>query len=641
MAASLVFRLHNRGPKLVKEVLLERGWVEYDEDKREEDDWNLYWRVSAFHNSEYHNLLPWQRFNHHPKTAGITRKDHLARNLRRMRATFGSALYDFSPTVFILPNDYIRFLAEYNRLRLMRGLSVYWICKPVDLSRGRGIFVFEDIKDLIYDCSVIVQRYISNPLLISGYKFDLRIYVCVKSFHPLTVYIHQEGLVRFATEKYNLSSLHNLYSHLTNTSINKFGPFYKTKKERVGQGCKWTLSEFRHFLHSQDIGDVFLWQKINNIVTLTLLTIAPSVPSCPNCVELFGFDILIDNKFKPWLLEVNYSPALNMDCQVDITVKKGLISDLIDVMNYTLADSLRERAYERKQHKQPHFLAKYSSHVKSPLSKFKETTSQKQRSGSQSSQAQTLMLLKHLCQPVKVNRKESRPHAFIAEYQRNLPPVDSNDIYKGRPKKINTTAANTHKQKTLNLILSSHSRTNESEVNKQRCLGLAPWLEDVRILHVSDVTRLGDTETEADTELSGGRGVSSSIHDMSPRVLGSRLSAHKLPNIHSRSNHKPVRIPPERSIAPNVHHIPPPRVGDFIRTFPFNLATLRASQHKLEIKTVVQELHKLTAQLATMDKKLWGKEKEGKKNKVDEEDFDALLWGLKDTPLLSHFLKPS
>uniref|UniRef100_A0A7N8XUU6 Tubulin tyrosine ligase-like family, member 2 n=1 Tax=Mastacembelus armatus TaxID=205130 RepID=A0A7N8XUU6_9TELE len=171
---------------------------------------------------------------------------------------------------------------------LWLGPSVYWICKPVDLSRGRGIFIFEDIKDLVYDCSVIVQRYISSPLLISGYKFDLRIYVCVKSFHPLTVYIHQEGLVRFATEKYSLSSLKNLYAHLTNTSINKFGPFYKTQKERVGQGCKWTLSKFRHFLHSQDINQLLLWQRINNIVTLTLLTIAPSVPSCPNCVELFA-----------------------------------------------------------------------------------------------------------------------------------------------------------------------------------------------------------------------------------------------------------------------------------------------------------------------------------------------------------------
>uniref|UniRef100_A0A673B1S3 Tubulin tyrosine ligase-like family, member 2 n=1 Tax=Sphaeramia orbicularis TaxID=375764 RepID=A0A673B1S3_9TELE len=366
MASALVFRLPERGPELLREVLLERGWEDYEAGRRDREDWNLYWRTTRFCNSEYQNLMPWQRLNHHPKTAEITRKDCLARNLTRMRATFGASVYNFSPTTFILPNNYIRFLAEYNKLRVSKGLSAYWICKPVDLSRGRGIFIFEDIKSLVYDCTVIVQRYISNPLLISGYKFDLRIYVCVKSFNPLTVYVHQEGLVRFATEKYRLSSLRNLYAHLTNTSINKFGPFYKTEKESVGQGCKWTMSKFRHFLYGQDVNELLLWQRINNIVTLTLLTIAPSVPPSPNCVELFGFDILIDGRFKPWLLEVNYSPALTLDCQADIAVKKGLVSDLIDLMNYTWVDGLRERAYRRKGYKAPSSDAVKPSYVSVP-----------------------------------------------------------------------------------------------------------------------------------------------------------------------------------------------------------------------------------------------------------------------------------
>ncbi|XP_037607017.1 probable tubulin polyglutamylase TTLL2 [Sebastes umbrosus] len=624
MAASLVFRLHDRGPEVVREVLLERGWEEYDGDEREEEDWNLYWRGSTFRNSEYHNLLPWQRLNHHPKTVGITRKDYLARNLRRMRATFGSSLYDFSPTAFILPNDYTRFLSEYNKLRLIRGPSVYWICKPVDLSRGRGIFIFEDIKDMVYDCSVIVQRYISNPLLISGYKFDLRIYACVKSFHPLTVYIHQEGLVRFATEKYNLSSLHNLYAHLTNTSINKFGPFYKTEKERVGQGCKWTMSKFRHFLHSQDINELLLWQRINNIVTLTLLTIAPSVPSCPNCVELFGFDILIDVMFRPWLLEVNYSPALTLDCQADITVKKGLISDLIDLMNYTMIDSLRERAYQRQGYKQPCFHS-----IPPVLTKFKETKFKKRRSGSQSTQM--LPLITSHRPPEKMNQRQSR-HAFVADYQRHLPPVDLNKIYAYKSRIVNTK---THNDKTLNLILGPHSKTNVSVVNRQTCPALAPWLMDNRGLHVSEVTNRDDAETEAGLELSGETDVSSSIPDIPHRGLGFRHS--KLPNICSGS-HRPVRM--ERTTALNGQHVPPLRVGDFIRTFPFNTATLRASQHQLDVKMVIQELHKLTAQLASSGKKLKREEEEEVKKEIDG-DFDSLLWGPKDPPLLSQCFKPT
>ncbi|KAK7907745.1 hypothetical protein WMY93_016357 [Mugilogobius chulae] len=464
MAASLVFRLHDRGPELVREVLLERGWEEYDKRHRQDEDWNLYWRASLFHKSDYYNLMPWQRLNHHPKTIGITRKDFLTRNLRRMRTTFGSGVYDFSPIAFILPNDYTRFLAEYNRQRVSQGLPVHWICKPVDLSRGRGIFIFEDVKDLVYDSTVIVQRYISNPLLISGYKFDLRIYVCVKSFSPLIVYIHQEGLVRFATEKYQLSHLDNLYSHLTNTSINKFSPFYKTEKGKVGQGCKWTMSKFRHFLHCQEANELLLWQRINNIVTLTLLAIAPSVPHCPNCVELLGFDILIDVNFKPWLLEVNYSPALTLDCQADITVKKSLISDLIDLMNYRWVDRFRDRAYKRKLHKC--LKVSRSSYVSMPA------------------------LTNVKCSTLKVVEKNN--HMLVSF-----------------------------------LFLKRKSSKNQVVYVRQRPVNTA-----------SGQSR-------------------------------------------------------ERGAA-----VPPVRVGDFIRTFPFNTATVRASQDSLDVRKVIQELHKLTNKLS-------------------------------------------
>ena len=46
---------------------------------------------------------------------------------------------------------------------------------------------------------IVITRYISNPCLINGSKFDLRVYVYVKSFDPLRIYVYRDGLVRFAT----------------------------------------------------------------------------------------------------------------------------------------------------------------------------------------------------------------------------------------------------------------------------------------------------------------------------------------------------------------------------------------------------------------------------------------------------------
>lgn len=51
----------------------------------------------------------------------------------------------------------------------------------------------------------MVSRYIESPLLLFGHKFDLRIYVVVTCYDPLRIYVYREGLVRFASEKYDLS----------------------------------------------------------------------------------------------------------------------------------------------------------------------------------------------------------------------------------------------------------------------------------------------------------------------------------------------------------------------------------------------------------------------------------------------------
>lgn len=60
-----------------------------------------------------------------------------------------------------------------------------------------------------------------------------------------------------------------------------------------------------------------------------------------SCFELFGFDVLIDKKLKPWILEVNVLPSLSSSSPFDKTVKTILICDVLTLVGI--------RGYDKKK----------------------------------------------------------------------------------------------------------------------------------------------------------------------------------------------------------------------------------------------------------------------------------------------------
>ena len=76
----------------------------------------------------------------------------------------------------------------------------------------------------------VVQRYIHNPYLIGGRKFDIRFYVLVTSFMPLKAWIYREGFARFSGGQFTLESLQDIYVHLTNIAIQRTSEDYNPEK---------------------------------------------------------------------------------------------------------------------------------------------------------------------------------------------------------------------------------------------------------------------------------------------------------------------------------------------------------------------------------------------------------------------------
>jgi len=94
--------------------------------------------------------------------------------------------------------------------------------KPTGKSQGKGIFLVNKLSQtsswetsnnigsgtnvivfLIQAEPYIIQKYINDPLLIGGKKFDIRLYVLVTSYNPLTVYLYRGGFARFTHSRYD------------------------------------------------------------------------------------------------------------------------------------------------------------------------------------------------------------------------------------------------------------------------------------------------------------------------------------------------------------------------------------------------------------------------------------------------------
>uniref|UniRef100_A0A7M4YKR0 Tubulin polyglutamylase TTLL4 n=1 Tax=Anopheles funestus TaxID=62324 RepID=A0A7M4YKR0_ANOFN len=324
-------------PIVVRKVLQNSGFRLL----KKTNDWIGIWG-RHMKSTLFKTLRPYQKFNHLPGSFQIGRKDRMWRNLQTQMNRHGKKEFGFMPRTYIIPQD----------LKMLRQLwprynqrNCKWIIKPPASARGTGIKVVNRWSQIPKRKPLIVQRYIERPLLINGSKFDLRLYVLVTSMNPLRVYMHTDGLARFASVKYSEKSetLNDRYMHLTNYSINKLSNNYSQNEDADAcQGHKWTIKSLWSYFADQGINVDRLWSALRNLVLRTVLAGECSIHAMSkvnvgskyNCYELFGIDVLLDSELVPWLLEVNISPSLHSASSLDLCVKGPLVKALFNTVMY-------------------------------------------------------------------------------------------------------------------------------------------------------------------------------------------------------------------------------------------------------------------------------------------------------------------
>ncbi|KAM9841846.1 tubulin polyglutamylase TTLL11 [Aulostomus maculatus] len=335
-------------------------WKEFPLGRRTACD--IYWHGVSFHDNE--NVVSGQ-VNKFPGMVEMLRKINLSRAVRTMQELFPEE-YDFYPRSWILPEEYQQFLTQIRMVKEKDAtVNPTFIVKPDGGSQGDGIYLIRDPTDLKLMAGsqakqAVVQEYIQKPLLIDKLKFDIRLYVLIKSMEPLEVYIAKEGLTRFCTEPYQEPSQKNLshvFMHLTNYSLNVHsGNFVHSDSQSTGS--KRTLSSVLYRLAAKGVDIKRVWSDIIALVIKTVIAVVPELKVYyqadippgkpgPTCFQILGFDILLMKNLKPVLLEVNSNPSMRIEHEqevapgvfeyvpspVDEEVKVGVIRDTLRLMD--------------------------------------------------------------------------------------------------------------------------------------------------------------------------------------------------------------------------------------------------------------------------------------------------------------------
>ncbi|XP_060246029.1 tubulin polyglutamylase TTLL11 isoform X1 [Meriones unguiculatus] len=363
----------------LKISLRQLRWKEFPFGRRLPCD--IYWHGVSFHDSD---ILSGQ-VNKFPGMTEMVRKITLSRALRIMQNLFPEE-YNFYPRSWILPDEFQLFVSQ---VRTVKDGDPTWkptfIVKPDGGCQGDGIYLIKDPSDTrltgtLQSRPAVVQEYIRKPLLIDKLKFDIRLYVLLKSLEPLEIYIAKDGLTRFCTEPYqepNPHNLHHIFMHLTNYSLNiHSGKFVHS--DCASTGSKRTFSSILCRLSSKGVDIRKVWSDIISLVIKTVIALTPElkvfyqsdIPTGrpgPTCFQILGFDILLMKNLKPMLLEVNANPSMrieheyelspgvfeNIPSMVDEEVKVAVIRDTL-----RLIDPLKKKKEIQSQQPEKLFTSK-------------------------------------------------------------------------------------------------------------------------------------------------------------------------------------------------------------------------------------------------------------------------------------------
>ncbi|WVZ55677.1 hypothetical protein U9M48_006308 [Paspalum notatum var. saurae] len=240
-----------------------------------------------------------QYTNQFPFEACLVMKHHLAETIQK---AWGSPEW-LQPT-YNLETHLSPLIGDYHT-RKRDGMDNLWIMKPWNMARTIDTTVTGDLSAIIRLMETgpkICQKYIECPALFQGRKFDLRYIVLVRSFRPLEIFLSDVFWVRLANNQYTLEKT-SFFEYETHFTVMNY----------IGRMNHMNTPEFiKEFEKEHQVKWLDIHGSIRSMIRHVFESAAAVHPEMqsPFSRAMYGVDVMIDNRFKPKILERNvFLPA--------------------------------------------------------------------------------------------------------------------------------------------------------------------------------------------------------------------------------------------------------------------------------------------------------------------------------------------
>jgi hypothetical protein len=103
---------------------------------------------------------------------------------------------------------------------------------------------------------------------------------------------------------------------------------------------KWSFREYKEYFEKTHQSEVYenIMKNVKDIIIKTIISCIDDISADidfgkkNSLFELYGFDILVDNKMNTWLMEVNVGPSMKCGSPLDKMIKTNLVSDIFNII---------------------------------------------------------------------------------------------------------------------------------------------------------------------------------------------------------------------------------------------------------------------------------------------------------------------